>query len=416
MFERFFDESGGMQLVIHSPYGSRINRAWGLALRKRFCRTFNFELQAAATEDNIVLSLTTATASSWRTWRAISIPLASGRSSSRRCWMPRCSSDPLALGCGRFAGIAAFPRRARRCRRSCRAWRPRTCSRRSFPIRSPAPRTWSASARCPTIHWSARPSMIVCPKRWTSMALSAFSRDLEPAPSGDRARSYRAVAARPRGVVGPALRLSRRRATRRAPDSGSHGRRWLAPEDAADIGRLDPEAIARVRAEVWPDAANADELHDALVWLGFATAEEARRSRAGASGWPELASERRVAEAARVLRGSVWITAECLPHFPPSGRKRDRPADRGGRLLRRPGATSPDAALVEILRGRLEGLGPVTAERARRAAGPRARRDRSSRWPRSRSKASPCAALCARCGRRGSGASADCSRVSTVTR
>ena len=60
VLERFFDEAGGMQLVIHSPYGSRINRAWGLALRKKFCRKFNFELQAAATEDNIVLSLTTA--------------------------------------------------------------------------------------------------------------------------------------------------------------------------------------------------------------------------------------------------------------------------------------------------------------------------------------------------------------------
>ena len=60
IFERFFDEAGGMQLVIHSPFGSRINRAWGLALRKRFCRSFNFELQAAATEDTIVLSLTTA--------------------------------------------------------------------------------------------------------------------------------------------------------------------------------------------------------------------------------------------------------------------------------------------------------------------------------------------------------------------
>src|SRR5262249_10696369 len=60
VIERFFDEAGGMQLVIHSPYGSRLNRAWGLALRKRFCRKFNFELQAAATEDNIILSLTTA--------------------------------------------------------------------------------------------------------------------------------------------------------------------------------------------------------------------------------------------------------------------------------------------------------------------------------------------------------------------
>jgi ATP-dependent Lhr-like helicase len=60
IFERFFDEAGGMQLVIHTPFGSRVNRAWGLALRKRFCRKFNFELQAAATEDNLVLSLTSA--------------------------------------------------------------------------------------------------------------------------------------------------------------------------------------------------------------------------------------------------------------------------------------------------------------------------------------------------------------------
>ena len=55
--ERFFDETGGMQLVIHSPYGGRINRAFGIALRKKFCRTFNFELQAAATDNAIVLSL-----------------------------------------------------------------------------------------------------------------------------------------------------------------------------------------------------------------------------------------------------------------------------------------------------------------------------------------------------------------------
>ena len=55
--ERFFDEAGGMQLVIHAPFGTRINRAWGLALRKRFCRTFNFELQAAATDNGLVLSL-----------------------------------------------------------------------------------------------------------------------------------------------------------------------------------------------------------------------------------------------------------------------------------------------------------------------------------------------------------------------
>src|SRR5437667_8602493 len=59
VLERFFDESGGMQLVLHSPFGIRVNRAWGLALRKRFCRSFNFELQAAATDEAIVLSLGT---------------------------------------------------------------------------------------------------------------------------------------------------------------------------------------------------------------------------------------------------------------------------------------------------------------------------------------------------------------------
>jgi ATP-dependent Lhr-like helicase len=55
--ERFFDEAGGMQLILHAPFGSRINRTWGLALRKRFCRSFNFELQAAATENGILISL-----------------------------------------------------------------------------------------------------------------------------------------------------------------------------------------------------------------------------------------------------------------------------------------------------------------------------------------------------------------------
>ena len=59
VIERFFDENGGTHVVIHSPFGNRLNRAWGLALRKRFCRSFNFELQAAATEDAIVISLGT---------------------------------------------------------------------------------------------------------------------------------------------------------------------------------------------------------------------------------------------------------------------------------------------------------------------------------------------------------------------
>ena len=55
--ERFFDEGGGQQLILHAPFGGRVNKAWGLALRKRFCRGFNFELQAAATDNGINISL-----------------------------------------------------------------------------------------------------------------------------------------------------------------------------------------------------------------------------------------------------------------------------------------------------------------------------------------------------------------------
>ena len=125
VIERFFDEVGGMQLVIHSPYGSRLNRAWGLALRKRFCRKFNFELQAAATEDNIVLSLT----------RAHSFDLAEFQrylhsASIRRLLIEALLDAPMFITRWRWvAGVSlALPRfrGGRRCRRSSPGWRPRT--------------------------------------------------------------------------------------------------------------------------------------------------------------------------------------------------------------------------------------------------------------------------------------------------
>ena len=120
--ERFFDESGGMQLVIHSPFGSRINRAWGLALRKRFCRKFNFELQAAATEDAIVLSLSTShsfeLAAVARYLHSNSVPR---RTDRRRCSTRRCSprggagSRRFRSRCRAFAGARRSPRRCNGC-------------------------------------------------------------------------------------------------------------------------------------------------------------------------------------------------------------------------------------------------------------------------------------------------------------
>ena len=151
VFERFFDEAGGMQLVIHSPFGSRINRAWGLALRKRFCRKFNFELQAAATEDNIVLSLTTA-----HSFELADVARYLHSNSVRAVLIQAMLDAPMFTTRWRWvAGVvaraAALSRRqegaaATRCACRRRIWSPR-----SSPTRSPAPRISSASARFPTI-------------------------------------------------------------------------------------------------------------------------------------------------------------------------------------------------------------------------------------------------------------------------
>src|SRR5439155_12845641 len=89
-------------------------------------------------------------------------------------------------------------------------------------------------------------------------------------------------------------------------------RRWLAPEEAADIGRLDLEAIARVRSEAWPEAANADELHDALVWLGFLSTEEAAAEPGWSEWFAQLARDKRAARLTLPRRGNSTVTGVGL--------------------------------------------------------------------------------------------------------
>src|SRR5262249_49745619 len=91
-------------------------------------------------------------------------------------------------------------------------------------------------------------------------------------------------------------------------------RRWMSPEDASELGQLDADAIERVRVEAWPEVSNADELHDALVWLGFVTASEVEKN----SGWKawlsELAKQNRATKISGPA-GDLWTTAERLPQF-----------------------------------------------------------------------------------------------------
>ncbi len=127
VFERFFDESGGMQLVIHAPFGARINRAWGLALRKCFCRTFDFELQASADDNGIVLSLGPQHSFPLeQMFKLLDSAIAQDAARFRRCWPCRCSRSAgggTSRGHWPCCGSAA----ARKCRRTCSGSAPTIC-------------------------------------------------------------------------------------------------------------------------------------------------------------------------------------------------------------------------------------------------------------------------------------------------
>ncbi|HVH83864.1 MAG TPA: DEAD/DEAH box helicase, partial [Steroidobacteraceae bacterium] len=359
IFERFFDEAGGMQLVIHSPFGSRINRAWGLSLRKRFCRSFNFELQAAATEDTIVLSLTTAhsfeLAEVARYLHSNTVrPLLTQALCAAPMFPVRWRwSATIALALPRFRGGKKVPAPLQRMAAE-------DLLTAVFPDQVACAENLSGELEIPD-HPLVRQAIRDCLEEAMDIeglerllrgleagSIRSLARDLtEPSPL-----ALEVLSARPYAFLDDAPLEERR-------TQAVMSRRWLDPQSAADLGRLDPEAIARVRAEAWPDAANADELHDALVWLTFLTAAEVERH----AGWPELmtqlALERRVTRLA-AEPVEIWVTAEQLPLFtalyPEAARDPQvvTPAAHAREV-------TAEAALVEVVRGRLTGSGPVTA-------------------------------------------------------
>lgn len=167
VLERFFDEVGDMHLVLHAPFGLRVNKAWGLALRKRFCRSFNFELQAAANEDSIVISLGPCTASNWPRYSPSCRVPPYGMCWCRRCSMPRCLKCAGAgIRVARWLCSATVPASAYR--RSSSAWRPKTSSRRCFRTSSPARKTSAVHVRFRTILWYSKRCMTACSKQWIS--------------------------------------------------------------------------------------------------------------------------------------------------------------------------------------------------------------------------------------------------------
>ena len=375
IFERFFDESGGMQLVIHSPFGSRINRAWGLALRKRFCTKFNFELQAAATEDSIVLSLSTshsfplesvARYLNSKTVRPILVQamLDAPMFGARWRWI---AGTSLALP--RFQGGKKVPAPLQRMRAE-------DLMAAVFPDQIACAENLVGDREIPdhplvaqAVHDCLYEAMDVeglerLLADIESGRVAVIARDL----TGPSPMAQEILTARPYAYLDDAP-LEERRA------QAVMGRRWLDDASAADLGRLDAAAIERVRAEAWPEAANADEMHDALLGLGFVTRDEIDRHASWRGYLDSLATQRRAACVAdrtthapgRVNaakpgadEAAIWVAAERLPQFhavypdlvlaPPI----EAPAEFAERQWTR------DDALVEIVRSRLEGLGPLT--------------------------------------------------------
>ena len=249
VLERFFDEAGGMQLVVHSPYGSRINRAWGLALRKRFCRKFNFELQAAATEDTIVLSLTTAHSFELDESRAICI-----RRAVRDVLIQALLDAPMfttrwrwvagvSLALPRFRGGKKVPPQLARMGAE-------DLIAAVFPDQLACAENLAGEREIPD-HPLVRQTIADCLNE--AMDIEGLERLLARIESGAirgrRARPDRAVAAGARGAVGAALCLSRRRAARGAPHPGGDGaalaRRRRTPPTSAGSTRRRSRACAR---------------------------------------------------------------------------------------------------------------------------------------------------------------------------
>jgi ATP-dependent Lhr-like helicase len=356
VLERFFDEAGDMHLVLHSPFGSKLNRAWGLALRKRFCRKFNFELQAAALEDSIVLSLgPTHSFPLGEVWGYLNAKTV------REVLIQALLDAPMfGLRWRWNASVGLAVPRTRNGRR-----RPPQLQRQDsedllsvvFPDQLACAENLAGARELPdhplvdqTLHDCLTEAMDIDGLEGLLARLEAgeivvSGRDLAvPSPLSEEV-----VNARPYAFLDDGAQEERRTLSVRTGAA-------LDVAEAAASARYAPEVIAQVCEEAWPAPRDVDELHDALVMSGFIAMHEAEAE--WRSWFEALAESRRAALIAPPDGEPLWTAAERLGELlalhpeasiaPPIEALGTAP-------------TSPDEALIELLRSRLETLGPGTA-------------------------------------------------------
>ncbi len=359
VMERFFDESGGMQLVIHTPFGSRVNRAWGLALRKRFCRSFNFELQAAASEDAIVLSLSTSHSfvldEVWHYLRPamaehllVQALLDAPLFNVRWRW-----TATTALALPRFAGGRKVAPQLQRMRSD-------DLLASVFPDQAACLENIVGERELPdhplvaqTLDDCLHEAMdcegwLAVLRRIEAGTVRLIARDL-PAPSP---LAMEILNARPYAFLDDAPLEERR-------TQAVLGRRWSDPESADDLGALDADAIAIVAEDAWPRVRNADEMQEALMSLACVTGAEA----AAQEGWRDwLAALADGGRATRLTTGDgavLWVALERLACVQAA-----YPGASCEPALRLPAKAraewTEESATLEIVRTRLGGFGPQT--------------------------------------------------------
>ena len=358
VIERFFDEVGGMHVVVHAPFGARVNRAWGLALRKRFCKSFNVELQAAATEDAIVLSLGpmhsfpledvfrflhTNSARDVLTQALLDAPMFQTR------WRWNANRS---LAVPRFGRGKKVPPRFQRMQAD-------DLLALCFPDQVACAENIAGDREVPehplvdqTIDDCLNEAMDIVGfeallGRLQQNELRLIAKDMtEPSPLAQEILN-----AKPYAFLDDAPLEERR-------TQAVMSRRWLDPTSAQDLGALDPEAIDAVREQAWPDPRDVDEMHDALCLIGFVNDTEVTQP-----AWhPWLAELAQTGRATLVATSGqhCWVPTERLPQLlsiDPAARPNPRVTvpERLNIEWDRP------KAIIEVLRGRLEGLGPVTA-------------------------------------------------------
>ncbi len=357
VLERFFDEANDLHLIIHSPYGSRINRAWGLALRKRFCRHFNFELQAAATEDALLLSL-----GSGQSFPLESIKDFLHSTSVRDLLIQAVLDNPMFTARWRWNATASLAVRRFRNGRKTPPYLIRMEAEdlvtAVFPGQLACLENIQGDREIPD-HPLIHQTLDDCLRE--AMDIDGLERILRGIESGEievvaketiepSPLAAEMVGARIYAFLdGAPLEERRVRAVSQ--------RRWIDPQQAGDLARLDPQAIEQLRREVWPDPRDVDELYDALLISGFFITDEIQRE------WHpwlmQLCQEHRVCN----ILDRFWIVSEHWPRW-----RALHPDARPQPLPRLPKAMENqpwdfETALIEILRARLSVTGPVTIDK-----------------------------------------------------